>query len=816
MSDVPSREVKIRKKLRLWRTLFIHRWHAPQTIGELHGRPSVGMRFEHINHRESLTEYLWRYGAFRENKEGTGREDVSDTPSRANGLQAMIKELDTNAPGLLNEAIEYTILVYGNPERVTDDDRARRRLSELNELASQHPAIMDFAAELHRLHCKMLCFYEQMRYITTDEAFNYVQGKIPILTPLRPTDNQGTEQHIRYDPVSVAGDPVSALREVFSQNIYNALCWRARAELFDVMDAATGTGKNGMWSIAIVNNGIKRFFVTDQALIKTLSSLNERTFPWPIRVMAMFKTAVSTMITAMPVFIVKNFFRDTLAGFVAGRYWQPPFTSTLKGAYLASRDLVTGHDDVMRDYLLQGGFYSGLVESEVRIESNVHGLTGDLQFNKAQGKFKHLVHLLTRPAWVAEAGTRVYQYQQALADGASRYDAIRASRMVSSDFANIGASRGWRMYIHTVPFFNAAIQGLDQLYQICRAEYRSDLKKPRWGADRREHVKKTLCAGACLTMMAFAVWLWNIGGGQFSNNNGASRLAQYLGETDYEKASYLTLYDISGDTDIRIPVPFQIGAAFMKVPEIMLDLISGTETLAGVRYAWSLMHGNLAISWLPALVKPVWEVKTNRNFFGAPIVPGYMANWPASFQFHTRSTPEFMVQLGKLINVSPLHIQTFIRSWTGHLGTLIIAAVNDTTWNVEEYGENPYPKTLGLVTGISAIQGPKLKSWNRWTDKLYEMLYEAEAIQRTVNSYEKQGRYEKARELEEKYYWTKLYELSDLRWARREMSWYRNEINYKIFSSNTAQEKRKKINYLLTEQMEIARETVTAAAPAFE
>ena len=119
------------------------------------------------------------------------------------------------------------------------------------------------------------------------------------------------------------------------------------------------------------------------------------------------------------------------------------------------------------------------------------------------------------------------------------------------------------MYVHTVPFMNAAIQGLDQLYQICRPEYRNDLKEPRWGTDRKQHVNKTLRAGACLAGMAFAVWLWNI--------SDDVKLTQYLDETDYEKASYLTLYDIHDDADIRIPVPFQIGAAFMKVPEIMFE-----------------------------------------------------------------------------------------------------------------------------------------------------------------------------------------------------------------------------------------------------
>ena len=720
MSTDPSYAPGLPDKLRLWRTMFIHRWHAPQTIGEFHGRPSVGMRFEHINHRESLTQYLWQYGAFAENKDGTGRVAVRAEPPLKKGLQATIKELERQAPGLLCKAVEYTIFKYGAPDLAANEDVIQQHSLKLDELASQHPAIIEFADNLCQLHRNMLPFYLQMNYLTPDETGEYMAGRMPMLTPLRPTDK--TSQ-VGKDPVFVTGDPASALLDTFSQNIYNALCWRARAELFEVMDSETGTGKSGIWSIAIVNNEIKRFFVTDEALIRTLSSLNEPVFPWLCRALATFKTAVSTMITAMPMFIIRNFFRDTLAGFVAGRYWQVPFLSTLNGAGYAFDNMVLGRENVMRDYLLQGGFYSGLVEAEVSLDAKAHGLSGNSPYHKAKKIFKSLVHLLTRPAWIAEVGTRVSQYQRARAAGANKYDAIRAARMVSSDFANIGASRGWRMYVHTVPFLNASIQGFDQLYQICRPEYRPNVKVPRWGSNRRLHVKKTLCAGAILAGMAYGGWLWN--------TSDDARLTQYLGETDYEKASYLTLYDISGDTDIRIPVPFQIGAAFMKLPEISFDLMTKTETLAGARFVYSLIHGNLAISWLPAVLQPVWEVKTNRNFFGAPIVPGYMANWPATRQFHSRSTPELLIQAGQLMGVSPLHIQTFIRGWTGHLGTLIVTSLDEMRWDTEKYGEKPFPRTFGLATGITGILAPQFESRNRWSEEFYKLVNWAEAWSRT-------------------------------------------------------------------------------------
>lgn len=682
-----DRNIALREKLRLWRTLFVHRWHAPQTIGERHGRPSVGLRFEHINHRESLVQYVWRYGAFRENNAGTGRQDVTDTPSKENGLQAIIKELESRAPGLLSRAVEYAVFRHGAPDLAALPDGHWRALVKL---ADRHPAVPAFAEKLYRLHRQMIPFYCQMRYLTRDEATAYLEegATLPLLAPLRQGNNAGK------DPIVFEGDPVDALQDAFARNIHHALCARARAELYVV------TGGGGAT-------------VADEALAATLASLHEPPFPRPVRILAALKTAVSTMITAMPVFIIKNFFRDTLAGFVAGRYWQWPFTSTLKGSFHAARDLATGHDERMRDYLLQGGFYSGLVESEVNLAPGDPAAVPAARHHRARRRLRRLVYWLTRPAWLAEAGTRIYQYQTALATGATRYEAIRAARMVSSDFANIGASRKWRMYVHTVPFLNAALQGFDQIYQICRPEYRDDPKKNNWGTERRQHVRKTLRAGACLAVMALGVWLWN--------TSDHTRLDQYLEETDYEKASYLTLYDISGDMDLRIPVPFQIGAAFMKLPEISFDLGAGTETLAGPRFLWSLVHGNLAISWLPSVVQPFWEVMTNTNFFGAPIIPGYMANWPPVRQFFQRSTPRSMIVLGRLLGVSPLHIQTFVRAWTGHLGTLVVTGLDELTWDHDTYGEKPFPRTFGLLTGIASVQGYRYKSRTRWSEEFYAM-----------------------------------------------------------------------------------------------
>ena len=760
-----------RRRLRLARALFIHRWHAAQTVGEWFGNESVGKRFEHINHIRSLAQYVWRYGAFCEDAEGTGRIAVRDA---APSLRAIVKPVAAKGRDHFEMAVRYAARFGGrvpNSPAIDADprvsayfDRTRRisrrlrgdpskkpskmplhiweKLKKREEqeklytaYAAKHQDIIRFTTELVRLHRAMLRYYVQMRYLTPMEAEAFKHGRIPLLTPLRRTRRHPAElggRPLNMDPLP--DDLSGALLNAFSCNIYHALACRARTELFRTLIAHphgsdVATEAKGNRSGPDVTPGVlmdrsrRRFLVHDRALASMLASIHEPPMPRVVQWLALFKTAVSTMITAMPVFIVKNFFRDTLAGFVAGRYPQVPFGGTLAGSAHAVRDLATRRSEPMREYLLQGGFYSGLVESETHL-ADIRNEAGHARKGVASGRmWSRLVYLLTRPAWIAEAGTRVNQFMRARRAGATNYAAARAARMVSSDFANIGASRGWRMYVHTVPFLNAAIQGLDQLYQIFRRPQRSNPAAPPRSSDQRSHIRKVIWSGACLAALSCIVWTFN--------GSTRAREQAYQAETDYDKASWVTLYDVAGDADIRIPVPFQIGAAFIKLPEVALDLLAGRETLAGPKFAWSLVHGNLAVGWMPAVAQPIVEIRTNRNFFGDEIVPAYMANWPAERQYFDRSTPLPYRGVGAVVNVSPLHVQTIVRGWTGHLGNAVVVALDEAMWNERANGPNPFPKTARLLTGVYSLQPPRPRTYTRFGNEFYAISDWAEGYARS-------------------------------------------------------------------------------------
>ena len=678
-----SRE--LRARLRLWRTLFVHRWHAAQTLGEALGAgDALGRRFEHINHARSLGQYVWLHGAFREADNGGGR-----VPVEGPGLGTIIEPLTLHGRHGLEAAIK---LASGEPA---------------NTPLATRPEVQKCARDIVTLHRAMLDYYVQMEWLTTAEAAQWKARPMPLLRPLLTEDgNEIAEQH-RPDPSEV-GDLVAVLRGAFAANIYYALSARARAELFRVIEAhpqghrfaepASRRQRDDV-HVAMQAGVRRRWHVRDPALASMLASVHEPPMPPLMRALAGVRTAVSAMITAMPVFVVKNFFRDTLAGFVAGRYWQVPFLGTLAGSCQAVADMAGEQNAAMRDYLLQGGFYSGLVEAETDFAPT---RAGPNRWATPRRWWSQAVHWATRPAWIAEAGTRLNQFQKAKAAGAQGYEASRAARMVSSDFANIGSARMWRMYVHTVPFLNAALQGLDQLYQIAR--------RPAVGersADQQQHVWKTLAAGGLMALASVFVWGWN--------TSSPERRAAYEGEAEWSKAAWVTLYDVGG-ADVRLPVPFQIGATFIKVPEAAFDLMGGIGTVAGPRFAWELVHGNLWMGWKPAVVAPLIDIYTNRNYFGGEIIPGYMANWrPAQKKFRSTAAP--YVAFGEAFNVSPLHVQTIWRGYTGHLGTLVATALDEAAW---DDGARPFPRAGRMLIGIYGVQSPRPPR-TRWPDEFYRL-----------------------------------------------------------------------------------------------
>ena len=273
-----------REKLRLWRTLFIHRWHAPQTIGELHGRPSVGMRFEHINHRESLTQYVWRYGAFRENDAGDRDARIcrislpgkTDCKPLSRSWKARRRECCLTPLGM-----QFSCMA--TPACRTIRTGCRTGCGDMLDSWMNWPLDIppfrflpkncaDCTAGCSPFIARCVTSRRRKRRLMQKEKYPCWRRSVPL-----------TARHSNYgagkDPVFFVGEPVAALREAFSRNIYNALCWARTGGIIEVMPSAREA--QGTASTAIIGNQRRWFLVSDEAMISTLNSLKEAEFPPP-------------------------------------------------------------------------------------------------------------------------------------------------------------------------------------------------------------------------------------------------------------------------------------------------------------------------------------------------------------------------------------------------------------------------------------------------------------------------------------------------------------------------------------------------------
>lgn len=142
---------------------------------------------------------------------------------------------------------------------------------------------------------------------------------------------------------------------------------------------------------------------------------------------------------------------------------------------------------------------------------------------------------------------------------------------------------------------------------------------------------------------------------------------------------------------IKFPVPFQIGQVSMVAPQLALDHMYGMETAKGKRTMTEIMRGMVFMNYMPGLLQPFWNIYSNRNFFGNPVVPPHMAHYPRHLKSHER-TPQVYKTISREmkentgVSVAPLHIQEFMSSMFTNMYRTVEANVRDWEWPEEEYG----------------------------------------------------------------------------------------------------------------------------------
>lgn len=241
-------------------------------------------------------------------------------------------------------------------------------------------------------------------------------------------------------------------------------------------------------------------------------------------------------------------------------------------------------------------------------------------------------------------------------------------------------------------FFNAGIQGLVNIGRIAK-----------------EHPAKLASALGVYTLAGFAMPLINeviyslCGGGDDD---------PYADLPDWVKRNNICIYCGDGKF-VTIPLPIEL-RAFYGLGSILYDFatnpnISGGELAYGAANQFTDLlplnpiggNGDMVSNFMPSVLKPLWEVKDNKDFTGKPVFKETAFNeLDPEFKRVYKGTSGWLVDTSKFLNsisggndfkkgvidFNPAKIEHLVQTYLGGLGTTL----NQTAKTVYYGGKSLY------------------------------------------------------------------------------------------------------------------------------
>jgi hypothetical protein len=417
----------------------------------------------------------------------------------------------------------------------------------------------------------------------------------------------------------------------------------------------------------------------------------------------------------MPSFVVANTLRDTLHTYTISDGFIP-FLSTAKGFW---KTLIKDQDYV--EYMASGNSFVG---SYVKAESAE-------DFNKYTKKIiakegrSALTRILSSPLKIwnfwqtiteaSENAARLALYSSMKERGASRLEASFAARDIM-DFQKKGAEPVVQYLTATVPFLNARIQGLVKMGQAAA-------ERPGMYALK----------GASVALASLALWA------AFKDDD------RYKELESWEKFAYYHFW--IGDKHFRIPKPFETGVIWSSSLTAAADVATGGEEADHIMtFLGSAILDTFAFNPIPQAAKPILEQYFNKNSFtGRAIEPESMKYKKPADRYYPW-TPESMVALGKILNVSPKRAEALVRGYLAGLGAGIMAGADIM---VRQFGDFPArpETTIDSYPMIGRFIRSTPARYSKFQTKFYDIFEQLNQLNQTINIAQRDGRYVEAAEL---------------------------------------------------------------------
>jgi hypothetical protein len=441
-------------------------------------------------------------------------------------------------------------------------------------------------------------------------------------------------------------------------------------------------------------------------MLNAILALGQEITPWYVSVLALPATILRTAITASPDFIFANFIRDQVSAWILVDEFTP-FVSGIRGIY----DDKTAND-IGRIYSSVGGIMGGANTAALhnaRIKQEV------LDLRKRRGIYFRDAPLsnILRVTEFTETGTRLgvfrKAYDRAQKDGLSKHEAAIEAAYAARDYIDFGR-HGSKMLAmrRIIPFFNAALQGLDRGIRGLRGKVNNDriirdaispYIKSRRGQPLSIAERRQLPQAAKAWAKVVAVGLF-----------GAAIWALHQDDEEYEEfSSYMRathwIFKVDGEW-YRIPKPFEL-AFFSNLMERTLEYTLKDDPLAMERFVDGLQHIVLPPTDVPGIKVPIELAFNYDSFTERQIVADHLRALPPHLQFNAYAS-EFGKMLGRQINVSPAHIDHFITGFGASYGRAFLQGTDALTGNYIDPGtatKDVFDAIIGRRFSLEAPRG---------------------------------------------------------------------------------------------------------------
>jgi len=634
-----------------------------------------------------------------------------------------IKELNENYVPYAREILDYeSQLVKGkgksSPLKKRKGDEQLRVLDPVKIIAENTIKLIELA-EVNAYRLKYLEFLKE-----NPESFPGVKKQTVGMKPIK-VQRKELEKIIPKEILDGLSDSAISEMTLFRPRQANINK--------DSMLVRTKEGKIEIWEV-----GEERVIASNATLYKELDFLQRFAKP--------FVDITRIGVIFAPIFIARNIIRDTLNATIVSKVSWIPFVDSFVGLVRIIRgDLLkdTKFADqyavkLMERYEKSGGKQANILELDRSVrDTDIHSILWE---SPVKNKLRYIEDAIKASVRISEEMTRVGMFEKveklAIEKNLSPKQAMERGGFEAADLLDYQRKGSTLSYFNSlIPFFNPTIQGMRKSVDVF-------IKNP-----------KKAMAGV-FTAVVLPTLLEQI---------------LYRNDPDYQQQDrqikrnnwYIKINGIG----YWIPKGYDLSVIFSEFTVSAIDLIANDDGKKWNNFVAEYLKDSASrVITFPQFAKPFAEIILNKNLFtGNDIINPYLdrnVNDAYQAQPNTSETMKFLSEkMNGLVDAdwfkkmnNPVYLDHVFKSYTATVGGYILdisdKILAETGVVDKRFAPDKQLGDLAIAKGIVAREVPWFTSYEKTFN---EKLVEFNKADGTIKLLQKQGRFDEANKLKEKY-----------------------------------------------------------------